>query len=90
MRRNMSAKAREKNAWTRGYHEHEFKTTDTDAHESVRAKGALSRKRTMIEGQPADGDPRRSGVVIAIIPCVAIYVLLQKYYMSGFLSGAVK
>jgi multiple sugar transport system permease protein len=32
----------------------------------------------------------QAGVVIAIIPCVAIYVLLQKYYMSGFLSGAVK
>jgi ABC-type maltose transport system permease subunit len=23
-------------------------------------------------------------------PCVAIYLLLQKYYVSGFLSGAVK
>jgi multiple sugar transport system permease protein len=32
----------------------------------------------------------QAGVVIAIVPCVAIYVLLQKYYMSGFLSGAVK
>jgi multiple sugar transport system permease protein len=32
----------------------------------------------------------QAGVVIAIIPCIAIYVLLQKYHMSGFLSGAVK
>ena len=32
----------------------------------------------------------QAGIAIAIIPCVAIYVLLQKYYMSGFLSGAVK
>ncbi len=32
----------------------------------------------------------QAGVIIAVIPCVAIYVLLQKYYMSGFLSGAVK
>jgi multiple sugar transport system permease protein len=28
--------------------------------------------------------------MIAILPCVLIYVLLQKYYVSGFLSGAVK
>ena len=32
----------------------------------------------------------QAGVIIAIVPCVAIYVLLQKYYVSGFLSGAVK
>ena len=32
----------------------------------------------------------QAGVVIAVLPCIAIYVLLQKYYMSGFLSGAVK
>jgi multiple sugar transport system permease protein len=32
----------------------------------------------------------QAGVIIAILPCVAIYVLLQRYYVSGFLSGAVK
>lgn len=32
----------------------------------------------------------QAGVIIAIVPCAAIYVLLQKYYVSGFLSGAVK
>jgi multiple sugar transport system permease protein len=32
----------------------------------------------------------QAGVIISIIPCVAIYVLLQKYYVSGLLSGAVK
>jgi multiple sugar transport system permease protein len=32
----------------------------------------------------------QAGIIIAVIPCVAIYVLLQKYYVSGFLSGAVK
>ena len=32
----------------------------------------------------------QAGVIIAIVPCVAIYVLLQKYYVAGFLSGAVK
>jgi multiple sugar transport system permease protein len=32
----------------------------------------------------------QAGIVIAIIPCLLIYVLLQKYYVSGFLSGALK
>ena len=32
----------------------------------------------------------QAGVIIAIVPCVAVYVLLQKYYVAGFLSGAVK
>jgi multiple sugar transport system permease protein len=32
----------------------------------------------------------QAGVIVAILPCVAIYVLLQRYYVSGFLSGAVK
>lgn len=32
----------------------------------------------------------QAGVVISIIPCIAIYVFLQKYYVSGLLSGAVK
>jgi multiple sugar transport system permease protein len=29
-------------------------------------------------------------VTVSAIPCVLFYVLLQKYYVSGFLSGVVK
>jgi multiple sugar transport system permease protein len=32
----------------------------------------------------------QAGVTISIVPCVAIYLLLQRYYVSGLLSGAVK
>lgn len=32
----------------------------------------------------------QSGVVVSILPCVLIYVLLQRYYVAGFLNGAVK
>jgi multiple sugar transport system permease protein len=32
----------------------------------------------------------QAGVVISIVPCVIIYLLLQKYYVGGILSGAVK
>jgi multiple sugar transport system permease protein len=32
----------------------------------------------------------QAGVIFSIIPCILIYVLLQKYYVAGFLNGAVK
>jgi multiple sugar transport system permease protein len=32
----------------------------------------------------------QAGVIISIVPCVLVYVFLQKYYVSGFLSGAIK
>ncbi|MFO1143771.1 MAG: carbohydrate ABC transporter permease [Amaricoccus sp.] len=32
----------------------------------------------------------QAGVVVSIIPCLLIYLLLQRYYIAGLLSGAVK
>ena len=32
----------------------------------------------------------QAGVIVSVLPCILIYVLLQKYYVSGFLNGAVK
>jgi multiple sugar transport system permease protein len=32
----------------------------------------------------------QAGVIISIIPCFLIYALLQKYYVSGLLAGAIK
>jgi multiple sugar transport system permease protein len=32
----------------------------------------------------------QAGVIFSIVPCILIYVLLQKYYVAGFLNGAVK
>ena len=32
----------------------------------------------------------QAGVTVAVIPCVLVYFLLQRYYVSGLLSGAVK
>ncbi|QDY71038.1 carbohydrate ABC transporter permease [Qingshengfaniella alkalisoli] len=32
----------------------------------------------------------QAGVIISILPCALLYVFLQKYYVSGFLNGAVK
>ena len=49
---------------------------------------AAARTRTMLGG--TDWGMLQAGVTISIIPCVLFYVTLQRYYVSGFLSGAVK
>jgi multiple sugar transport system permease protein len=49
---------------------------------------ALSRTQTSLGG--TDWGMLQAGVTIAILPCVAFYLLLQRYYVAGFLSGAVK
>ncbi len=32
----------------------------------------------------------QAGVILSILPCVIVYLLLQRYYVAGFLNGAVK
>ncbi len=49
---------------------------------------AAARQQTSIGG--TDWGMLQAGVTISIIPCMAFYLLLQKYYVSGFLNGAVK
>jgi multiple sugar transport system permease protein len=49
---------------------------------------ASSRSQTGIGG--IDWGMLQAGVIVSIIPCVLIYVLLQRYYVSGLTSGAVK
>jgi multiple sugar transport system permease protein len=47
-----------------------------------------ARQQTILGG--TDWGMLQAGITISIIPCVLFYVLLQRYYVSGFLSGAVK
>jgi multiple sugar transport system permease protein len=49
---------------------------------------AIARTQTSIGG--TDWGMLQAGITISIIPCVLFYLLLQKYYVSGFLSGVVK
>jgi multiple sugar transport system permease protein len=49
---------------------------------------AAARTETALGG--TDWGMLQAGVTISIVPCVAIYLLLQRYYVSGLLSGAVK
>ncbi len=49
---------------------------------------ASSRTETSLGG--TDWGMLQAGITISIIPCVAIYLLLQKYFIAGFLNGAVR
>jgi multiple sugar transport system permease protein len=49
---------------------------------------AAARTETSLGG--TDWGMLQAGVTISIIPCVGVYLLLQKYYVSGLMSGAVK
>lgn len=49
---------------------------------------AAARTETSLGG--TDWGMLQAGVIISILPCVAIYLLLQKYYVAGLTTGAVK
>jgi multiple sugar transport system permease protein len=49
---------------------------------------AASRTVNMLGG--TDWGMLQAGVTISILPCIAVYLLLQKYYVSGLMSGALK
>ena len=49
---------------------------------------ANARQETSIGG--TDWGLLQAGITVSIIPCILFYVFLQKYYVSGFTSGAVK
>jgi multiple sugar transport system permease protein len=49
---------------------------------------AIGRTQTSLGG--TDWGMLQAGVTISIIPCIGVYLLLQKYYVSGLLTGAVK
>jgi multiple sugar transport system permease protein len=49
---------------------------------------ANAREATSVAG--TDWGMLQAGITISVIPCVLFYLLLQKYYVSGFTTGAVK
>ena len=49
---------------------------------------AAARTETSLGG--TDWGMLQAGITISVIPCVAFYLLLQRYYVSGLMSGAVK
>jgi multiple sugar transport system permease protein len=49
---------------------------------------AASRTETSLGG--TDWGMLQAGVTISVVPCVLVYLLLQRYYVSGLMSGATK
>ena len=49
---------------------------------------AAARTETSLGG--TDWGMLQAGITISTIPCVLVYLLLQRYYVSGLMSGAVK
>jgi ribosome biogenesis GTPase / thiamine phosphate phosphatase len=56
LRKNRSKPPRQQ-GWTRGFQEHGYAEEATTSRERVRAKGDLSRKRTIIQNETADSKP---------------------------------
>ena len=49
---------------------------------------AAARTETSLGG--TDWGMLQAGITISVIPCVLVYLLLQRYYVSGLMTGAVK
>jgi multiple sugar transport system permease protein len=49
---------------------------------------ATSRTETSLGG--TDWGMLQAGITISVVPCVLVYLLLQRYYVSGLMSGALK
>lgn len=49
---------------------------------------ANARQETSIGG--TDWGLLQAGITISVVPCVLFYLLLQRFYVSGFTAGAVK
>jgi multiple sugar transport system permease protein len=49
---------------------------------------ATARTETSLGG--TDWGMLQAGITISIVPCVGVYLLLQRYFVTGFLTGAVK
>jgi multiple sugar transport system permease protein len=61
---------------------------NTDSKFTLPLTIAIARTKTSLGG--TDWGMLQAGVTISIIPCVVFYLLLQRYFIAGFLSGAVK
>ncbi|MFQ5411475.1 MAG: ribosome small subunit-dependent GTPase A [Phycisphaerae bacterium] len=72
LRKNREKTARDKGQWTRHHRDGSVKSDDAAKWESVRAKGDLSRKRTIIEGnETSDISQLRDGIVVRMRGLVA-------------------
>lgn len=72
LRKNRAKPTRDKSEWTKGYHDGDVAREDTAGVENVRAKGDLSRKRTIVvDGTPDPDIQLHSGTVVRLRGLVA-------------------
>jgi multiple sugar transport system permease protein len=50
----------------------------------------LSSARTATSLGGTDWGMLQAGITVATVPCIVVYLLLQRYFVAGFLAGAVK
>ncbi len=84
MRKNRNKPARDRQ-WTRGFQEHGFKEEPTSSEERVRAKGDLSRRRTIIQEQTfesTDGSNPSEMPTVSAEGCLSGRVLRVHRLMS--------
>lgn len=51
---------------------------------------ALVNMRQQVMGGVIDYGATQAGVVVLTIPCVVLFLVLQRHYVNGFMSGALK
>lgn len=66
LRKNREKTRRDKTVWTRGFRDDRPEVEDAAQVESVRAKGELSRKRTVIIDDPTDASLWRNGLAVRV------------------------
>ncbi len=50
---------------------------------------AVSNLRGQVQGV-VDYGATEAGVVVLALPCIVLFLLLQRHYVRGFMSGALK
>ena len=62
------------------------------AEDATRAGTAISVRRMVLVVALVSAPPARlaAGSVIAMVPCVVLFIALQRYYVAGLSAGAVK
>jgi multiple sugar transport system permease protein len=61
----------------------------TDATKETLPLAVAALRTQLLLGQ-VDFGATQAGVVVIALPCLVVFLLLQRYYVRGFMSGAVK